>query len=188
MDKIEIIKRNLKNYLSEYRYEHSLRVGDVAKELASLYHYDMDRAYLAGIIHDIAKEFTDEENRSFVLEHHLDDSMLGDDYKKILHADIGGVIASLKYGLDPEICHAVASHAIGNIPMNLLDQIIFVADKIEPQKQYDGIEEERELAYHNLYEATILCIENNQKKLIRQKKRIYPKSIEVLNYLRSHKQ
>lgn len=184
MSDIEKIKSDLRCLLSEYRYLHSLRVAEVAKGLAARYSFDIDKAYATGLIHDIAKEFSDEKNRDIIYKYHLPLEYLDKNYRKILHAYIGAVVAREKYGFDEEACHAVASHAIGSIPMELLDKIIFVADKIEPYKTYEGIELERRMASHDLNQAVIMCIENNHKKLIREKKYIHPKSIEVLNYLK----
>ena len=185
MSDVEKIKRDLRSLLSEYRYLHSLRVAEVAKGLAACYSYDIEKAYATGLVHDIAKEFSDEENRDIVSKYHLPIELLDKNYRKMLHADIGAVIAKNVYGFDDEACHAILSHAIGNIPMNLLDKIIFVADKIEPCKVYEGIELERKMASHDLNQAMIMCIENNHKKLVREKKYIHPRSIEVLNYLKN---
>ena len=187
MSNVEKIKSDLKEMLSEYRYLHSLRVADVALELASIYAYDQDKAYLTGLVHDIAKEFTYEENLDIIKRYHLPMSLLHNNYHKILHSDIGAIVVRERYGLDEEISHAIFCHTTGDIPMNLLDRILFVADKIEPGKKYNGIEEERRLAYTNLNEALILCIENNQKKLIREKKNICPRSIRVLKYLKEER-
>ena len=183
---VEVIKKDLKSLLSEYRYLHSLRVAEVARGLACHYSCDSSRAYLIGLVHDIAKEFSMDKNLEVMQKYGLDKRLLDEDYRKILHADIGAVIAKYQYGFDDEACHAIASHAIGDIPMNIMDKIIFVADKIEPYKKYDGIEEERRVASFDIDKATIMCIENNHKKLIKEKKRIYPKSIEVLNYLKNN--
>ena len=187
MKNVEEIKRELKFIMSEYRYLHSLRVADVAKRLAKVYSYDKDRAYITGLVHDIAKEYSEEENREAIKKYNLSMDLLNIDYHKILHSDIGACIIKDKYGLDEEICHAVRCHTIGDIPMNLLDKILFVADKIEPGKNYEGIEEEREMAYKDIHEATIMCISNNHKKLVKNNKKIYPKSIDVLNYLKSNR-
>ena len=185
MSDVEKIKSDLRCLLSEYRYLHSLRVAEVAKGLAACYSYDINKAYATGLVHDIAKEFSDEENRDIVRKYHLPIEFLDKNYRKILHADIGAVIAREMYGFDEEACHAIASHAVGSIPMNLLDKIIFVADKIEPCKHYEGIELERKMASIDITQATVMCIENNQKKLIREKKLVHPKSIEVLKYLKN---
>ena len=187
MGNVERIKEDLRGYLSEYRFFHCLRVAYVARKLADVYHYDMDKAYVAGLIHDIAKEFSDEENLNVIKKYHLSQSLLNEDYRKLLHSDIGACLAKNVYGLDEDICHAVKCHTIGDIPMNLLDKILFVADKIEPGKDYMGIEEERKLAYQDIHGATVLCIENHHKKLVRTKKQIYPKSLEVLDYLKREK-
>lgn len=186
--KVEIIKNDLEKMLSEYRYLHSLRVADVARSLACIYSYDMNKAYVAGLVHDIAKEFTLEENREAVKKYSLSNDLLDKEYAKMLHADIGACIARDKYSLDDDICHAIKSHTIGDIPMSLLDKIIFVADKIEPMKSYDGIYEERKMASLDIHQATIMCILNNHKKLTRQRKKIYPKSLEVLEYLMKNKE
>ena len=184
MVSVEIIKKDLEQSLSEYRFGHSLRVAEVARELANIYHYDPERAYLVGLLHDVAKEYTEEENLEVLNKHQV--FLTFDDFSnsKIVHADVGALVAKEKYGLDEELCHAIFSHTLGDIPMGLLDKILFVSDKIESGKNYDGILEERKLAFVDLDQALILCIENNHKKLVRQKKKIHEKSIEVLNYLK----
>ena len=187
MKDVEKIKNDLRSMLSEYRYLHSLRVAEVARGLACVYSCDVEKAYLTGLVHDIAKEFSDEENIEAVMKYHLSNDLLDKEYRKMIHADIGAKIVKDWYGLDDEVCHAVASHTVGDIPMNILDKIIFVADKIEPFKRYEGIDEERRLASFDIHNATILCIENHHKKLIREKKKIYSKSFEVLEYLKNQK-
>ena len=183
-EQIEKIKKDLKELLSDYRYEHSLRVGETAKELAHIYQIDEEKAYLAGIIHDIAKEFTKEENIKIMERNgkHLDINST----PRINHALVGAVYAKEKYHLDEDIIHAISSHAIGDIPMSTLDKIVFIADKIEPGKNYPKIEEERQLAKKNLDKAIILCIENNHQKLRKENKKVAPKSIEVLNNLKNN--
>lgn len=184
MVSIEVIKKDLEKSLSEYRFGHSLRVAEVSRELANIYHYDPERAYLVGLLHDVAKEFTEEENLDILKRHHVFLSSEDLCNSKVVHADVGALVAKERYGLDEELCHAIFSHTLGDIPMNLLDKILFVADKIEPGKNYDGILKEREMAFVDLDQALIFCIENNHKKLIRQNKNVHERSIEVLNYLK----
>ena len=184
MISLEEIKGNLKKNLSDYRFNHCLRVADVASDLAKCYGYDEDKAYLAGLVHDIAKEYSDEENLK-ILENAgfcVDDIDVFNG--RFAHSVVGAFVLKQRYGMDDDICHAVSCHTYGAIPMNLLDKILFVADKIEPGKDYDGIAEERRLAFFDLDLALILCIENNHKKMKRQGKEISSKSIEVLEYLK----
>ena len=68
---IEKIKNDLKNNLSQFRFEHSLLVADEAKKLALHYNYDSEKAYVAGLVHDIAKEFDDFENDKWIKKYNL---------------------------------------------------------------------------------------------------------------------
>ena len=187
MEEISKIKEDLKNTLSEYRYNHSLRVAEEAQKLARCYNIDEQKAYLAGLVHDIAKEYSEEENKQIVEKYNLSNELLQKENKKNLHADIGFIIAKEQYKLPDEICNAIKYHTFGDVNMSLLDIIIFVADKIEPGKKYDGIEEERKLAYIDIKKSMIMCIENKIKKLTRENKYINPRTIEVLNYLKNSK-
>lgn len=186
MVSVEEIKGDLKKNLSEYRFFHCLRVANVAKDLARYYGYDEEKAYLTGLVHDIAKEFTEEENLHIL--NTSDDCIDNIDVSngRVAHSVIGALLLKQKYGLDDDICHAVSCHTYGDISMNLLDKILFVADKIEPSKDYEGIEEERKMAFVDLDQALILCIENNHKKIEKQGKAISSKSIEVLEYLKEN--
>lgn len=185
MEEISKIKEDLKNTLSEYRYNHSLRVAEEAQKLARCYNIDEQKAYLAGLVHDIAKEYSEEENKQIVEKYNLSNELLQKENKKNLHADIGFIIAKEQYKLPDEICNAIKYHTFGDVNMSLLDIIIFVADKIEPGKNYYGIEEERKLAYVDIRKSMIMCIENKIKKLTREKKYINPRTIEVLNYFKN---
>ena len=71
MELLERIKNDLKNTLSEYRYNHSLRVAEESQKLAKHYNIDEQKAYLAGLVHDIAKEYSDEKNRQIIDKYNL---------------------------------------------------------------------------------------------------------------------
>lgn len=180
---IDEIKRDLKELLSEKRYKHCLSVAAVAMELANIYGTDKDKAYLAGMVHDIAKEFSDEENNYYIEKYDL--PRIEEEYKRIIHSYVGAVYLKEKYNMDDEICEAVKVHTTGSMDMSLLDKIVFVADKIEPGKDYPGIDEERRLAKEDIDRCVILCLENNYKKLLSKGKRMYSLSLEVLYKLKN---
>lgn len=184
MYEVEKIKQDLKCMLSEKRYNHSLNVAEVAKELASIYNVDKEKAYMAGLTHDIAKEFNEEENKYYLDKYNLSKSLLNSKYKKILHANIGAKYVKDKYNLDDDICRAIDIHTIASPNMDMLAKILFVADKIEPNKDYIGIEEERRLAYINIDASLKLCLENNIKSLISKGKQPHKNTIDTLNLLK----
>lgn len=183
MENIETIKKDLKKNLSEYRYEHSLRVAEVASKLACVYQIDPNIAYLVGLVHDVAKEFSEEENKKILEENKINIEDIDLSNSRIVHADIGAIVARSRYGFDEEMCHAIRCHTTGDLNMSLLDKILFVADKIEPGKDYIGICEERKLAYQDIDKALILCLENQKKKLEKEGKKFHPRSLELLNFL-----
>lgn len=183
--KIEEIKEYLRNNLSEYRYDHSIRVAEEARKLAKHYNCNGENAYIAGLLHDIAKEYSKEENRNIISKYKLDEDLLNDSNKKACHAIIGSVIAKELYNVSDDICQSIMYHTVGNRNMTLFDKIIFIADKIESGKNYPGIEEERDMAYIELDKCLLLCLMNTKRKLKHDNKIFNKDSEELLDYLLS---
>ena len=177
------IELDLKNKLSKYRYEHSVRVAEEARSLAEKYNINIQDAYLAGLLHDVAKEFSDDENLEWIMKYNLDKDLLDEVNKKICHAEVGAVVAKELYKVSDNIVQAIKYHTVGNINMNLLDKIIFVADKIESGKNYPGIDEERILAYKNIDDALVLCLLNNKLKLSNEGRDIHKETEKLLEFL-----
>ena len=137
--KIDQINEDLKNSLSPKRYNHSIMVAKEAKSLAKHYHINEDKAYLAGLIHDVAKELTEEENIYWIEKGKLSKDLENKENLNIKHADIGAIIAKEKYNLDDDICNAIKYHTIGNKSMDLLAKIVYIADKIGREKNSRSI-------------------------------------------------
>lgn len=180
---IEKIKSDLESSLSEYRYSHSLGVALEAKRLARVYGVDEESAYMAGLLHDVAKEFNEDENNYWIKRGKISLELLKDEYKKIVHAEVGAIVAYNKYNMNKEICQAIKYHTLGDKNMTMLDKIIFVADKIEGGKNYPGIEEERILAYQDIDKCLILCLQNQKEKLEREGRIFYKSASDLLEYL-----
>ena len=162
---INKIKSDLKNKLTEYRFEHSLMVADEAKKLALHYNIDADKAYLSGLLHDIAKEFSEEENKKWVVKYSLDNMWLENNNKKVIHAEIGSLVAKELYNMEDDICQAIKYHALGNPNMSILDKIVFIADKYARKDSNSFIEELKELAYYNLDEAIVKYLKKLKQRL-----------------------
>lgn len=188
MDDIKKIKKDLKVRLSKYRYDHSLRVASEAKKMARRYGVDEAYAYLAGLVHDVAKEFSLDENKEWIDKYNLSSELLSDDNRKILHAEIGSVVAKELYGVSDEVVNAIKYHTVGNVDMSLLAKVVFVADKIECGKDYPGIELERILAYQDIDEALIKCLENQKEKLTKENKVFNEEADKLLRMLVSKRE
>ncbi len=180
---IEKIKSDLKNNLSQFRYEHSLRVAEEAKKLAEHYNINAEKVYLAGLVHDIAKEFSSEENEKWIKKYKLPKELLDPKFKEIIHADIGSVVVKELYGFDNEICNAVKYHTIGNITMDLFDKIIFVADVTGRKTSNLKIQEIKKLSYIDINKAVKQCLINQKEILENNGGSFHPKALELLNSL-----
>lgn len=177
---VEQIKKDLKNILSEFRYEHSLMVATEAKQLAKHYHVDEEKAYIAGLVHDIAKEFSNEENNKWIDKYQLSKEIISSEFSKVLHAEIGAFVVEERYHLDKEISNAVRYHAIGHVPMTTLEKIIFIADKIGRKTTTPDIGQEKTLAYENLDKALIHYLLRQKKELEDKGRTFHPTSLKLL--------
>ena len=184
---INEIDTYLKENLSKKRYEHSLLVAKEAKSLAKIYHVDEEKAYLAGLIHDIAKELSEEENDYWVKKGNLADDLKKENYKKIRHADIGAIIAKEKYNLDNDICNAIKYHTIGNKNMDTLAKIIYIADKIGRKEIPKELMPIKDLVKKDLNAALIYFIEKQNKNLISKNITPHKNTEELLQTLKKAK-
>lgn len=181
---INKIDTYLKENLSKKRYEHSLLVAKEAKSLAKIYHVDEEKAYLAGLIHDIAKELSEEENNYWIKKGNLADDLKKENYKKIRHADIGALIAKEKYNLDNDICNAIKYHTIGNKNMDTLAKIIYIADKIGRKEIPKELIPIKDLVKKDLNAALIYFIEKQNKNLISKNITPHKNTEELLQTLK----
>lgn len=149
------IRKHLKLKLSPARYEHTLGVAFTCAALAMKYHYDIEKAELAGILHDCAKRYGSEAiiKKCARCEISLSEGELM--APAIIHARLGAWMAEHKYGIDDkEILSAIECHTTGKPEMGILDKLLYVADFIEPgREEFPGLLMVRELAFEDLDEA-----------------------------------
>lgn len=151
---LKYIEEDLKSKLSENRFKHSLRVADYCVKLARIYGENEKRAYLAGLIHDCAKGLEE----FYVLKNIVDSDILDSnrDSFYLLHSNIGEKVAKKIYGInDEKILNAIKYHTTGRANMSLLEKIIFISDKIEPNRDYKDVENLRKIADEDIDLAII---------------------------------
>ena len=170
-DKIYAIQEKLKLELDSMRYEHTINVMYTAGCLAMAYGYPIEKAMLAGLLHDCAKCLGHEERTELCNQHHVAITPSEMKNKSLLHAKAGAILAKQLYHVDdPEILHAICVHTTGEPNMSLLDKIIYVADYIEPGRdKAPNLEYLRKMAYYNI-NACIACISFDTLKYLNQQK------------------
>lgn len=182
--KITDIKIYLKEHLSEFRYRHSLKVAEEAKNIAKVYHVDSEKAYLVGLVHDVAHEYSDEENLFWIKKYNLPDKYLEKSYKNILHSDIGALVAKDLFSFDEEMCQAIKFHTIGNVKMNLFAKIIFIADKIGRDNLNDLMENVKRLVYSgDIDQAMLIYFENLRDSLKSRNLTMHKDSLKLIQLL-----
>lgn len=183
----ETIKNDIKQLLSEERYEHSIRTSIKAVELAKKWNEDEKIAEITALAHDMAKEMTKEQYIEYAKKYEInlseEDILIGVN----LHGIIAAKMCKEKYVFSEEMCNAISYHTTGRVNMTLLDKIIYVADKIEDGREYEGIEELRKLAFIDLDEVILQIINYNIQKSIKQEKYIHSLSVMARNEIMKNK-
>lgn len=186
MISLEELKEELKQTLSEYRYEHSIGVMEKAIELAKKYNYDEEKAALAGLAHDMAKEMTEDENLRYIKDNNLQISKYDLQCPQVLHGIIAADITKKKYGFDKEMQEAIYYHTTGRENMTLLDKIIYIADKIEERtRNYEKLEIFKKVIEQEGLNAGIVFVieEHTIPNAIKKGNVIHPNSIYARNNL-----
>lgn len=159
MYNIPKMKKTLKKYLDENRFEHTEGVMYTAAALAMRYDEDVEKALVAGLLHDCAKCIPDSKKLKICLKNHITMSEMEQKNPFLLHAKVGAYVAREKYGIeDEEILSAITWHTTGKPEMSLLDKIIYIADYIEPMRnKAPNLPDVRKLAFEDI-DITLLKI------------------------------
>lgn len=182
MDRNEAL-RIVKGQLPERRFKHTVGVMETAVALAKLYGADEKKAELAAIFHDYAKYRPREEMEKVILEENLHRDLLEHNIE-LWHAPVGAVLVEKETGIsDEDILNSIRYHTTGRAGMTLLEKIIFLADYIEPGRNFPGVDEVRALARENLDLAMIKALANTISFLLEKKQLIYPDTIHTYNDL-----
>lgn len=149
---ISDIQKKLKKRLQKERYRHTVGVAYTAAALAMKYEFDIQKAFLAGLLHDCAKAYKSSKYLQMASVYDISVSDSEEKNPSLLHAKLGACLAKSVYGInDEDILNSIIFHTTGRPGMTLLEKIVFTADYIEPgrykQKRLDEI---RKTAFENI--------------------------------------
>lgn len=177
----ELLVQKVQMQMSGKRFRHVLGVEEAAIALAGKYGASIEKASIAALVHDYAKERSDEEFKQIIRKEGFDLDLLhwGNE---IWHGLVGANLVQRELGIDDEeILQAMRVHTTGAAEMSLLDKIIYVADYIEPGRNFPGVEQARELAIVDLDVAVAYETKHTLAYLIEKEVPIYPKTLETYN-------
>ena len=184
-DEYTDIRKILKGKLDDYRYIHSIGVADSARDLAKIYGADEEKAYLAGLLHDVAKNMSKDEQLQLMEKGGITLSQAEKNNPALWHAMAGECYLRLEMGItDPEILGSVRYHTTGKAWMSLMEKIIYIADYISAERNYPDVEVMRDLSLnHSLEEASLYSLIYTFNKQTKLQGIIHPDSVEYYNEL-----
>ena len=171
-------------YLKHKRIPHVLGTEEEAVRLAARYGADVEKARVAALLHDCTKKLSMEEQKALCLQYGVELDELEQKALKLLHAKTGAAIARDVFGVDDEICNAIRWHTTGRAEMNLLEKIIYLADYIEPTRDFPGVDELRKTCYEDLDKGLLMGLEMTIREMEEMGNPIHHHTLEARNALK----
>jgi len=172
-----------KKMFSEKRYHHSRNVAKAALQLAEKYGEDQDRAYLAGLVHDICKEMDASQQYALMMAGNFKPDFAEMNSRKLWHGIAGAYFLQTRFDIqDMEILNAVRFHTVGRAGMSLLEEIIYIADMISEEREYKGVDKMRRLAQKNLQSAMLEALRDAIASVMKKEGLVPVYTIEAYNY------
>ncbi|MBU9722532.1 MULTISPECIES: bis(5'-nucleosyl)-tetraphosphatase (symmetrical) YqeK [Bacillaceae] len=178
IEAFDAVRRSLK----KRRFEHTERVVEEGEKLANRFNVNVEKVRLAAILHDYAKYRPVEEMRNTIINAGLEERLL-DFGDEILHAFVGAYYLEHELKVaDRDVLSAVKYHTTGRANMTGIEKVVFLADYIEPGRNFPGIEEVREIAKLDLDQACFMALKNTIGFLVKKGQPVYPETFEAYNY------
>ena len=182
---MEELEAEVVSLLNPNRVAHVLGCRDCAVELARLYGENETDAARAGLLHDITKAIDGPLQLTLCAEYGMILDTFSRAFPKTLHALTGSLVARRIFGENERVVSAICHHTTGRANMTLLEKIIYIADYVERNRDFPGVEEMRALAYTDLDAAVLMGLQSAVAHVKRQGQELAPATIEALEFLRN---
>ncbi len=174
----------MKEKLDRELFAHCLGTAKAASELAGRYGADPEKAYLAGIVHDYVKPLEGDKLLEIADKLQVPLDNITRQQHKLLHAPLGAVLLEKELKIsDPDILKAVAYHTTGHSRMSIFEKVLYLADYIEENRQFDGVEEIRKAAKSDLDMALLTAVDTAIRSVITRRLMLHPDSVAFRNSL-----
>lgn len=182
---IDEMRRELQRRLKRSRFAHSIGVANTAVKLAKKFGVDETKAYVAGLLHDCAREFENDELPAQAERYGVEIGEVERAMPLLLHAYIGAKMIREIYGVDDaEIEQAIHRHTVAAENMTALDKIIYFADMIEPNRNYPGVDELRALVEtKTLDEILLTALSESIIFVVQKNSLVHPDTVAARNFL-----
>ena len=182
---MEELEAEVISLLNPNRVAHVLGCRNAAIELARLYGENEVDAARAGLLHDVTKAIDGPLQLTLCAEYGIVLDTFSQRFPKTLHALTGSLVAERIFGENANVVSAICHHTTGRANMTLLEKIIYIADYIERNRDFPGVEEMRAMAYEDLDAAVLMGLESAVAHVKRQGQDLAPATLEALEYLKN---
>ena len=172
------------SYLKHQRIPHVLGTEQEAIRLAERYGADVEKARVAALLHDCTKRLDMEEQLALCRQYGIQLDELEQRALKLLHAKTGAAIAREVFGVDDEIYRAIWWHTTGHAGMTLLEKVMYLADYIEPSRDFPGVEELRRVCYEDLDQGLLLGLEMTIQEMTAMGNPVHRATVEARDALK----
>ena len=185
--RIEDMRQKLMKELDDARYQHTLGVMYTAASMAMRYGEDVEKALIAGLLHDCAKCIPGSVKLDLCNENDIKVTLIEQKNPGLLHAKLGAYLACKKYHVeDEDILMSIKSHTTGRPGMSLLEKIIYIADFMEPgRKELPNMKDVRRLAFEDIDKCLFRILKDSLDYLRNQDYVIDPKTEETYKYYKA---
>lgn len=176
-------KKILKSQLSQKRYQHSLNVAAECRKLAEKYGEDPDKAYFAGLLHDICKEMPADVQKQLVLDSGYTVCREELETRSLWHAIAGAYFVKKEFGVeDIDILNSIRFHTVGRAGMTRLEEIVYLGDLISAERDYKDVDKMRKVTYISLDAAMLEAFSFSIKNQVKKGGLIPPCTVEGYNF------
>lgn len=174
------------SYLKAKRIPHVLGTEKTAAALAEKYGADTRKARVAALLHDSTKRLSLDEQLALCEYYHIELDAMERTTLKLLHAKTGAALARSVFGVDDEIYNAILWHTTGKPSMTLLEKVIYLADFIEPSRDFDGVDALRSVVWEDLDKGLAMGLSMTVEEMTGMGAPIHRNTLEALDDLRGH--
>lgn len=176
------------SFLKHKRIPHVLGTEQEAIRLALRYGADVEKARVAALLHDCTKKLEMDEQLFLCAQYGIELDELEHQALKLLHAKTGAAVARDVFGVDDEIYSAIFWHTTGHADMTLLEKIMYLADYIEPTRDFPGVDKLRQVCYDSLDAGLQLGLEMTVEEMAQRSNPVHRATLEALEYLKGTEQ
>lgn len=177
------MEKKLQSRLKPKRFIHSLGVAETAVFLAQRFQVDVEKARIAGLLHDCARQYPNDQLEAEAVKRGIPVGFVEKRMPLLLHAYIGAKLVQEEYEVhDEEICRAIYRHTVGGHDMTDLDKIVYFADMIEPNRDYPQVEELRRMSRENTLDEMVMAgLDQSIGFILKKGQLLHPDTVAARN-------